>query len=67
MKIIQNPDDAYVSEMMKSLRENNNYCPCSIVRNKDTKCQCKDFRDQVERGEQGYCSCGLYCAVEEEA
>lgn len=65
MKIIQNPDDEYVAEMHKSLKENSNYCPCAILRNKDTKCMCKDFRDQVARNEPGFCHCGLYCAVEE--
>lgn len=65
MKIIQNPDDEYVKEMRKSLKDNDNYCPCSLLRNKDTKCMCKEFRDQVDRNEPGFCHCGLYCAVVE--
>lgn len=65
MKIIQNPDAEYVKEMRKSLKDNDNCCPCSLLRNKDTKCMCKEFRDQVARNEPGFCHCGLYCAVVE--
>lgn len=64
MKIVRNPDVNFVAEMRKKLRENGNYCPCSIVRNKDTKCMCKEFREQVDRDEPGFCHCGLYYAVE---
>lgn len=56
MKIIQNPDTEFVAEMRKNLKENSNYCPCSIVRSKDTKCMCKEFREMDE----GVCHCGLY-------
>lgn len=65
MKIIKNPDTEYVAEMKNKLKENSGYCPCSIIRSQDTKCMCKDFRDQVARNEPGFCHCGLYCAVEE--
>lgn len=63
MKVIKNPDDEYAAEILHNLKKNGGYCPCSIERNKDTKCKCKDFRDQIERGEAGYCHCGLWCAV----
>ena len=65
MKIIKNPDTEYVAEMKNKLKENSGYCPCSIIRSQDTKCMCKDFRDQVARNEPGFWHCGLYCAVEE--
>lgn len=55
-----NPDAEYAAEMRQKLKENNMFCPCSLERNKDTKCRCKEFRDQIERGEEGYCHCGLY-------
>lgn len=32
------------------------YCPCSILKNADTKCMCKEFREMDE----GMCHCGLY-------
>lgn len=65
MRIVQNPDLDYVKEIKHKLKENNGYCPCSIVKNRDTKCRCKEFRDQVERGEPGACHCGLWIAEEE--
>lgn len=32
------------------------HCPCTIIKNDDTKCMCKEFRDMQE----GTCHCGLY-------
>ena len=52
-----NPDTDFVKEMKKAIKNNNGYCPNSFVKNKDTKCPCKNFREQIENG---YCSCGLY-------
>lgn len=65
MKVIQNPDEDFVRDMKKQLKENNGYCPCSIVKSNDTKCRCKAFRDQLSMGEPGACHCGLWIAVED--
>ena len=67
MKVIINPDEEYVSEIKKMLKSNGGYCPCQLTRSKDTKCKCKSFRDQVERGEAGACHCGLWIAIEDES
>lgn len=32
------------------------YCPCSLVRDEDTICMCKEFREM----EEGTCHCQLY-------
>ena len=40
---------------------NGGYCPCAIEKNEDTKCICKEFREQ----ESGLCHCGRYMKVEE--
>ena len=40
MRIVTNPDTEYVAEMRKKLKENAGYCPCSILKNADTKCMC---------------------------
>ena len=56
MTIRPNPDREYAREVRKKLKDNNNYCPCSLVKNEDTKCMCKEFREM----EEGMCSCGLY-------
>ena len=61
MKIIENPDRDTVKEIKKQLKDNNGYCPCTLVKNKDTKCMCKDFREMDE----GVCHCGLYIKVRE--
>lgn len=66
MKIMQNPDREYAAEVRKRLKENNGYCPCALTKTKDTKCKCKNFRDQVSRGETGSCICGLWIAVEDD-
>lgn len=56
MKITQNLDKDFVEQMLKVLKENSNYCPCKIEKTKDTKCMCKEFREQKD----GWCHCGLY-------
>lgn len=63
MRIIRNPDDEYAKEVKKMIKDNNGYCPCKLVKTKDTKCKCKDFRDQVDAGIEGSCHCGLWIAV----
>ncbi len=56
MKIELNPDKKLVELVRKNLKINDGYCPCAIVKNDDTKCMCKHFREQKE----GICHCGLY-------
>lgn len=60
LKVILNPDKKVVAEVKARLRETNNYCPCKLKQNENTKCMCKEFREQTEPGE---CCCGLYCKV----
>ena len=61
MKIKVNDDKELVKEIRERLKENDGYCPCRIEKTKDTKCMCKEFREQVE----GECHCGLYIKVRE--
>lgn len=49
-------DQAKVDEIKAALKENGGYCPCRLVKNEDTKCMCKEFREQAS----GVCHCGLY-------
>lgn len=49
-------DKELVDKIRMALKENGGYCPCSIIRNDDTKCMCKEFREM----EEGTCHCGLY-------
>ena len=41
----------------EAVRANDGYCPCAVFKTPDTKCVCKDFREQKEPGP---CHCGRY-------
>ena len=49
-------DKELVKSIKKALKNNNGYCPCKTIKTPDTKCMCKEFREQ----ESGECHCGLY-------
>lgn len=51
-----NSDKETVNLIKAGLEENDGYCPCQLVKSKDTKCMCKEFKDSTE----GMCHCGLY-------
>ena len=37
------------------------YCPCVVEKNENTKCMCKEFREQIQDPDfEGYCHCMLY-------
>lgn len=38
------------------VEQNEGYCPCAIIKDEDTKCPCKEFREQ----DKGECRCGRY-------
>ena len=56
-----------IIEINPNIRANveasNGYCPCAILQNADTKCMCKDFREQTEPGQ---CHCGRFEKVRTE-
>lgn len=39
------------------VQQNDGYCPCAVFKNPETKCMCKEFREQKE---PGLCHCGRY-------
>ena len=49
--------DPSVAELVA---QNDGYCPCAVFHTPDTKCICKDFREQEEPGP---CHCGRYVKV----
>lgn len=57
-----NTDRELVKLIKLKVKNNNGYCPCRIDKTEDTKCPCKEFREQDYAGE---CHCGLYRKVEE--
>ena len=72
MRVTLNPDKSIVEEIRTRLNENlekygHKHCPCVIPTkyNENTVCMCKEFIDQMERGELGECHCGLYVIVED--
>ena len=56
MAIKLNPDKEFVQMFKEKLKANDGYCPCRVSKTPDTKCMCKEFREQ----EEGECHCGLY-------
>ena len=61
MKISYNPDEEIVKSVKEGLERTGGYCPCRIQRTEDTKCMCKEFRDQIKDPEfEGFCHCLLY-------
>lgn len=57
MKTKLNPDYIHVAEVRAALKANDGYCPCRLEKTPDTKCPCKEFREQTE---PGLCHCELY-------
>lgn len=61
MRIIKTNDETLANEIIAALKENGGYCPCRLEKTADTRCMCKEFREQ----EAGECHCGLYIKVKE--
>lgn len=63
LKTKKNPDIELVKEVVSQLKETKGNCPCVLPSawSADTKCPCKDFREQTTEGE---CHCGLYVKVQ---
>ena len=47
MKFQTNPDVDFVKEIKKAIKNNNGYCSNALVKKKDNKCPCKNFREQT--------------------
>ena len=61
MKIKLSENKELVAEIKQKLKESNGYCPCRLTKTEDTKCPCKEFREQTEPGE---CHCGMLVKVD---
>lgn len=51
-----------VALIKEKLKENNGYCPCRLIKNEDTKCMCKEFRESPVGST---CHCGLFVKMED--
>ena len=65
MRIVLNPDDRLTKKLQEALEDNHGYCPCMVEKTPETKCMCKEFRDQIKQGIEGPCHCGLWIARKE--
>lgn len=61
MNIVFNPDEEIVRTVKAGLERTGGYCPCRLERTPETKCICKEFRDQIaDKDFEGFCHCMLY-------
>ena len=61
MKVPLNEDAAVVAAVREGLKRTGGYCPCVRERSEDTKCMCREFREQIKDPNfEGYCHCMLY-------
>ena len=56
MRVYENPDKETVRIVREGLAQKDGYCPCRLTKTPETKCMCKEFREQ----DSGLCHCGLY-------
>ena len=61
MKVRLNEDAEAVRMVKEGLEARGGYCPCVREISEDTKCMCREFREQIADPEfEGYCHCMLY-------
>jgi ferredoxin-thioredoxin reductase catalytic subunit len=61
VKITLNPDAEVVKTVKEGLKRTGGYCPCVLKQSEDTKCMCKEFKEQIKDPDfEGYCHCMLY-------
>ena len=61
MRVKLNSDQRIVEVVRAGLERTGGYCPCRVEQNEDTKCMCKEFREQLDNPDfEGYCHCQLY-------
>lgn len=54
MALKLNPNKEIVQQIIEEIKLHNGYCPCVIKQTEDTKCKCKEAR------ENDNCVCGLF-------
>jgi len=59
-EVVPNPDFLHRKQIEEAIKENDGYCCCALEKTDDTKCMCKDFRNQKT---YGFCHCGRYYKV----
>ena len=61
MAIKVNPNQEIVDTIREGLKITGGFCPCVREQSEDTKCMCKQFKEQIKDPNfEGYCHCMLY-------
>ena len=61
MAVKLNENKEIVEKIKKKKKKKGGYCPCRVEKTEDTKCMCKEFREQIaDPNFEGYCHCMLY-------
>lgn len=61
MSVMFNPNEEIVKTVKEGLKRTGGYCPCRRERTEDTRCICKEFREQIaDPTYEGFCHCMLY-------
>ena len=61
MAVRLNEHQEVVETVREGLKRTGGYCPCRLQRTDDTKCICKEFKEQMADPDfEGYCHCMLY-------
>ena len=61
MAVRLNDNKEIVKEIREGLKYTGGYCPCRVERSDETKCICREFKEQIADPDfEGYCHCMLY-------
>ena len=61
MAVKLNENKEIVDTNKERLQKTGGYCPCRLEKTEDTKCMCKEFKNQIKDPNfEGYCHCMLY-------
>lgn len=61
MSVRLNPDEEIVKLVREGLRRSGGYCPCRREQTEETRCMCREFREQIaDPSFEGFCHCMLY-------
>lgn len=61
MAVKENDNKDIVNAVREGLKHTGGYCPCRVEKTEDTKCICKEFKQQMADPDfEGFCHCMLY-------
>lgn len=59
-KFFKNPNEEEYNEITEAVAANDGYCPCAVVKDENTKCICKKFK---ESNDTDFCHCGRFYKI----